>query len=252
MTEWNRDNRFWRERARRYNRLEWVRKDEYLSAFLEPVRSAPSGEVLDIGTGTGIVAHALAANVEKVVGIDTSQDMLDRALQQRVASNVVFLRGDVHNLPFSDGTFSKVTARMVFHHIVSQTEEAICECYRVLKNGGVMCLSEGVPPSPKVKDWYTEMFKLKEERLTFMEDDLVELMRYAGFRNTKTVIHVSKRCSIRNWLVNSGLPLETQSAIYQMHLALDDYGKKAYNMVTFDHDILIDMKFAIVVGEKRV
>ena len=112
-------------------------------------------------------------------------------------------------------------------------------------------LSEGVPPDRSLGDWYTHMFALKEERLTFFEEDLVALMRNGGFFVEQVLMHVSPQVSISNWLRNSGLPQERQDRIMQMHLDLDGLGKQHYNMTLTGDDVLCDFKFVILVGCKR-
>ena len=240
---------FWKTRAKCYEKLEWATKSGYLHAFLDAGKFGKNDLVLDIGTGTGIVAHTISPYIEKVVGIDISSDMLKKAITHKV-TNDVFIKSDARKLPFPDNIFSKVTARMVFHHILDNTEKAMKECYRVLKKKGKMVFSEGIPPSEHVKSFYTEMFKLKEERLTFMEKDLENLMVKAGFKIKDKLIHWNKKSSIKNWLRNSGLPQEIQDKIFKMHLDLDEKGKKDYNMVIENEDCFIDMKFVILVGEK--
>ncbi len=94
------------------------------------------------------------------------------------------------------------------------------------------------------------MFKHKEDRLTFMEEDLVGMMNAAGFRNVRLMTHWVRRTSIKNWLENSGLSSEKQAIIMGMHRNMDDLCRRAYNMVQNNGDCLIDMKFAIVTGEK--
>ena len=240
---------FWKERAKNYESLEWAIKGGYLHAFLDAGEFQSHDSVLDIGTGTGIVAHTISPYVDKVTGIDISSDMLSHAFEHRT-NKEEFLKMDATRLGFEGELFSKVTARMVFHHIINDTQKAMDECYRVLKPGGKMIFSEGVPPTARVKPFYTEMFKLKEDRLTFMDDDLGGLMENSGFKNIKRTIYWSNGSSIRNWLGNSGLPLETQEKIFQMHLEMHEHGKKDYNMVIDNGDCLIDMKFVILVGEK--
>ena len=114
-----------------------------------------------------------------------------------------------------------------------------------------MVFSEGVPPSPEVKPDYIEIFKLKEKRLTFMEEDLIALMERAGFENVKLEIIWLRRMSVRNWLTNSGLPQTIQDEIYALHVNAKDYFKEAYNMVDAGGDCYIDMKMAILKGEKK-
>mgnify|MGYP001443579375 CR=1 FL=1 len=70
---------FWKTRATAYEKLEWAIKGGYLHAFLDAGNFATDDHVLDIGTGTGIVAHTIAPFVERVVGIDISDDMLGHA-----------------------------------------------------------------------------------------------------------------------------------------------------------------------------
>jgi 2-polyprenyl-3-methyl-5-hydroxy-6-metoxy-1,4-benzoquinol methylase len=74
--------------------------------------------VLDVGTGTGRAALALARRGARVTGVDASDEMLrvarDRAVQAGVS--VIFERGDAHHLPFGDRTFhAAVSLRVLMH-----------------------------------------------------------------------------------------------------------------------------------------
>lgn len=241
---------FWAVRAEKYDQLEWARREEYLQAFVAAGDFQPTDRVLDVGTGTGIVAHSVSPFVAEVVGVDLSAGMLARAWASRVA-NEVFEEGDVRKLTFPDNWFDKVTARMIFHHLIEGGDQAMRECYRVLKPGGAMVLSEGVPPHRSLGDWYTSMFALKEERLTFFEEDLVALMSKGGFDVERVLTHVSPQVSIGNWLRSSGLPQERQDRIMQTHLDLDEKGKQLYNMTLTGDDVLCDFKYVVLVGRKR-
>src|SRR3989338_2924881 len=155
--------KFWKIRSERYNNLKWVNDSSYLKAFISSAGFNNKDLVLDVGTGTGVVAHALAPIVKEVIGLDISQDMLEHSNWK---DNKYFIKRDIRDPIFYDNVFDKVTARMMFHHILEDTQKAMNECHRVLKKGGRMVLSEGVPQTPAVKEDYTKMFKLKEERLT--------------------------------------------------------------------------------------
>ena len=244
----NQDLNFWKVRAENYNELEWAREDRYLKNFVEAGRFTRKDVVLDVGTGTGIVAHAIAPLVEEVIGLDKSQDMMEHSNWK---DNKYFIRRDIRDRFFNEGVFDAVTARMVFHHIMENTQEAMNECYRIIKQGGRMVLSEGVPPSKEVKEDYIEIFRLKEERLTFYEDDLTALMEDAGFENISVKNIVLPQMSVKNWLDNSGLPQPAKDQIYALHVESEGYFKKAYSMTIKGDDCFIDMKMAIVVGEKR-
>src|SRR3989344_1421659 len=150
---------------------------------------------------------------------------------------------------FHDNTFDKVTARMVFHHIIGDTQKAMDECYRVIKKKGKMILSEGIPPIREIKEDYSRIFKLKEERMVFLEEDLVNLMKISGFKNVKVTNHIMKNFSVKNWLENGCLPKEKQDKIFEMHVTGSGIFKKAYNMKIVNGDCLIDVKNLILVGE---
>ena len=240
-------SKFWKKRVERYNALEWANHQSYLNAFAQAGDFKKTDIVLDVGTGTGIVAHVISPRVKQVIGLDKSQDMLEHS---NWYENMYFIRRDILNPIFKDGVFDKVTARQVFHHILEGTQEAMDECYRVLKSGGKMIFSEGIPPSEEVKEDYIKIFKLKEKRLTFMEEDLIALMEKAGFKNIKLNVLWLRRMSVKNWLINSGLPQSTQDKIFKLHVNAADYFKKVYNLTENGGDCLIDMKMVILEGEK--
>jgi len=234
-------------RSQKYNNLEWANHEQYLKAFVHAGKFKKSDTVLDVGTGTGIIAHAIAPFVREVIGFDISQDMLEHSNWR---GNMYFIRRDVRNLIFANDVFDKLTCRLVFHHILRNRQRAMDECYRVLKKGGLMIFSEGVPPTKRVRKDYTEIFRIKEKRHIFYEEDLVKLMRNSGFKEIKTVILTLKKMSVRNWLESSGIPQINQQKIYNLHKNAGDYFKEDYNVIETRDDCLINMKMAIITGKK--
>jgi len=239
---------FWKIRSKKFNKLNGLKDISYIKTFIRSGEFKESDTVLDVGTGTGIIAHAISPIVKKVIGIDASQDMLDRCEE---GDNNLYIKGDIRDLKFPDNGFDKITARLVFHHIIDDTQKAMDECYRVLKRGGKMILAEAIPPTPKIRREYINIFKLKEERLTFTEDELVNLMAKSGFKNIMISQHITKNFSVNNWLENSGLPKNKQDRIFELHINGSDTFKKAYNMKITEDDCFIDIKNLILVGKKR-
>lgn len=246
---------FWKKRAKKYNKLQWAKREKYIKAFIKMCETKKEDKVLDLGTGTGTIAFAISPLVKKVIGVDYSDDMLQKAKKHNNRKNIQFVNADIRNMPFPANSFDKVTARMVFHHLLGGTNRAISEIKRILKPGGLFCLSEGVPPDRCVADFYKEVFRLKEKRIIFFPQDLKKIFITGGFQDIKMKQFIMKHCSIRNWLENSlVLTLSVKEKIYQMHLNLHTKGKKAYNMeIAKDDcydDCYIDMKFIIISGRK--
>src|SRR5437763_2376834 len=80
-------------------------------------------KVLDIGSGSGLLAHEVAAEVGavgSVDGIDPSESMLALARRRRPrdgAAEIRFVAGDACALPFADGSFDAVVATQVYEYV---------------------------------------------------------------------------------------------------------------------------------------
>ncbi len=93
---------------------------------------------LDVATGGGHTAIALAKYVNKVVAIDITPEMLaeaEVASKQADINNIVFQMEDVHNLNYPDGQFNIVVSRFAAHHFFN-AKKAVREMCRVLRPGG--------------------------------------------------------------------------------------------------------------------
>jgi demethylmenaquinone methyltransferase/2-methoxy-6-polyprenyl-1,4-benzoquinol methylase len=103
------------------------------------------GAALDVGTGTGEIAFALAeaAPGATVTGVDFCAPMIEAArtkAQARTGDRPAFVVGDALNLPFADGSFDAVTSAFTMRN-VADIDRAFAEMHRVLKPGGrVVCL----------------------------------------------------------------------------------------------------------------
>jgi ubiquinone/menaquinone biosynthesis C-methylase UbiE len=114
--------------------------------LLELVRPAPDWQVLDVATGAGHTALAMAPHVARVTATDLTPEMLDetaRLAAARGLTNVVTRLADAEALPFPDATFDLVTCRLAFHHF-GRPETAVREFARVLKPGGTLGFADNI------------------------------------------------------------------------------------------------------------
>ncbi len=90
--------------------------------------------VLEVGTGEGQVARALAsAGVPVVIGLDPTVAQIAEAMRR--GGGPTYVRGGADRLPYADGAFDAVVACLVFEHI-DDVDDAIAEVARVLEPGG--------------------------------------------------------------------------------------------------------------------
>lgn len=106
--------------------------------------------VLDVGCANGFAAimQCEAHKLKKVVGIDFSDEMLTYAEENKANSDFAdileFKKGDIRKLDFADDTFDVVYTTRVIINLPTweQQKQAVSECIRVAKPGGVIILSE--------------------------------------------------------------------------------------------------------------
>ena len=103
----------------------------------------PQGSVVaDVGTGTGFVLSALARDAAHAYGFDESDEMLAVARKNLSGyANVTLERAEGMSMPLADGSLDGVFANMYLHH-AEDPPAAIQEMVRMLKPGGVLCITD--------------------------------------------------------------------------------------------------------------
>jgi ubiquinone/menaquinone biosynthesis C-methylase UbiE len=110
----------------------------------------PPASVLDMGTGTGVVLHALGP-AAALTGCDRSAGMLHVARARVPAARLV--QADATTLPFRDASFDAVSASFVLSHL-DDHETALAEAHRVLKHGGRFAMTSWAADSdPSAEAW---------------------------------------------------------------------------------------------------
>jgi ubiquinone/menaquinone biosynthesis C-methylase UbiE len=242
-------NNFWSKRAEDYTSLKWITDKGLIDSILKICESDHKDLVLDLGTGSGIIARAIQPMVDEVVGMDISHSMMNKGTWENISK----LKGNILKNVFQKNTFNIIVARMVFHHI-KPIEVGLNNCYRILKNGGKLVIAESIPPSnsPLVINWWKEVRSLKEERTTFTSEMLRNYFIKAGFKNVIHEVYKQPKetSSTQNWLSSSGLSKEIQDQIYHRHLEAPQEVKDAHEMEITNDDIKCVHYHCIIKGEK--
>jgi len=125
-------------------------------ALVDAVDPRPGRRVLDVATGTGMVAFALAARGATVIGLDQSPAMLARARAKlraapALAGRLSFIEGEAERLPFPDGSFDALTFTYLLRYVDDRTA-TLAELARVVRPGGRVAMLEfGVPSGPALR-----------------------------------------------------------------------------------------------------
>ncbi len=145
--------------------------------------------VVDLGSGAGndvFVARAVVGDKGKVIGIDMTEDMIDRArrnAQKLGYANVEFKLGDIENMPLANDTADVVVSNCVLN-LVPDKQKAFAEIYRILKNGGHFSVSDIV-----IKGELPENLKKSAEMYAgcvagaVQHDEYLDIIKEAGFKN---------------------------------------------------------------------
>ena len=125
-----------------------------LDRVVELAQPRPEAIALDVATGTGHTAFALAPHVRQVIAADITPQMLDEGRKLKDEwriDNVEFRLADAHGLPFADATFDIVACRRAAHHF-TDISAALREMRRVLKPDGRWVIDDRSVPEDDFAD----------------------------------------------------------------------------------------------------
>jgi ubiquinone/menaquinone biosynthesis C-methylase UbiE len=121
-------------------------RGDSLGLLVDLVCPTAEWKALDVATGAGHTALAMAKHVSHVVATDLTTEMLaetTRLARERGLANVETRTADAEALPFPDASFDLVTCRLAFHHF-TRPETAVHEFARVLAPGGVLGFADNI------------------------------------------------------------------------------------------------------------
>ncbi len=166
--------------------------DDLIKRFIELGLIGRGKKVLDLGCGTGNIAHQIKNNIDAyLVGLDVSLDML------KVASSksLVVVCSDVDNqhLPFRDNSFDAVIGAYVIHQI-KNLNFLLSECYRVLQDGVLVLLTSShkqiEAQHPIIKDFFPSYVGIDKGRFPDIDriDYLLNSLEFKDIQHEEVTV----------------------------------------------------------------
>ncbi len=181
----------------------------FRDTVLANARLRPGDTVLDVGTGTGLLTIAAAAQVQPdgdVFAVDVSVDALEELRRVCRAPNVFYFVGTADVLPLVDASVDVVVTRSVLIY-VDDKSEAAREFFRVLQQGGRVSIFEPINSrntrlsaavdfgelQEQVEEWERATYEdPSDPMLNFDERDLEQIFNAAGFVDVTTDLRLGE------------------------------------------------------------
>jgi ubiquinone/menaquinone biosynthesis C-methylase UbiE len=131
-------------KAERFAALQAERAAELSARVRRLITLRGDERALDVGTGTGAMAFALAPHVREVVAVDPDASMLETA-RANAPANVELVQADGESLPFELGSFDLASSLRTLHHVY-RPELVVAEMVRVVRPGGTLIVVDQIAP----------------------------------------------------------------------------------------------------------
>lgn len=154
-----------------------------LTQMMQLMAIRPGLQALDVATGTGHTAVAMARAGARVVGLDLTPAMLDdaRVLAQNSGVTVEWMLGTAEALPFLDESFDLITCRRAAHHF-ENVPRFLSEARRVLMRSGLLGISDMTAPNPAIESLnLLERLRDPSHREAWTVDSWESALDQAGF-----------------------------------------------------------------------
>ena len=181
---------FWDRNAGLYDRF--MRKDgaayEMMYEMIQPVVRHKT--VLELATGTGLIAKHIVNAAALVEATDASAEMIAEAKRDNHSAKLHFSVQDMFRLPYADESFDVVIVSNALH-IVPRPEKALIEIKRVLKDDGTLIAPTfthaGNSFSGKVKAFFMRMagFPLRSK---WTSEEYLRFLRQNGWAVRKSAV----------------------------------------------------------------
>ena len=178
---------------------------------------APYRWAVDIGTGAGFTAFAMAEVSERVIASDITQPMLRQAGRisgERGLPNVGLVQNAAEALPFADASLDLITSRKAAHHF-RDFEAALDEAQRALRPGGSLVMADTVAPEDDALARWQNDVELRRD-FSHVEDRKISVIkRMLADRGFEVVGSEDERVYLwfNDWVMRTRVPEDEAAAL---------------------------------------
>jgi ubiquinone/menaquinone biosynthesis C-methylase UbiE len=211
------------------------RTGEDLTRLIELGEWNPQQEALDVATGGGHTALAVAPYVGHINVTDLTPRMLDKArafLQEQGITNASFQVADAEQLPFADASVDRVTCRIAAHHFPDMAQ-AVREIARVLKPNGLFLLIDCMAPSDPELDMFdnkVEKWRDPSHGRSCTPEEWEHFFTQAGLRIEHKEFF-RKTHHYDDWTTRSQLPANEKASLEQFILSSDSHVRRYFEVI---------------------
>jgi anaerobic magnesium-protoporphyrin IX monomethyl ester cyclase len=235
-----------RDRSEKYNQSSnWVNDQKLLGDMFRSANISGNEVVLDIATGTGMVAKQFSGKVKKLIGLDISMEMADQAkpyLDELIIASA-------ENIPLPESSIDVIVCRQGLQFV--DLELAIPEFMRVLKPGGRVVFSHLNAYGHYDR---ADAFKIQELRNParvnfFIPADLESVLEFYGMK-VRSVAQYRSRESVNQWIHHGASTKKEREQIKKVYRESTAEFKKLHELEFSGDDIFDTMLFLTIAAAK--
>jgi len=176
----------------------------------------PGETVVDLGCGAGLDCFLASQQVGfqgKVIGVDMTQEMLDAATTKALELGmcIEFRQGEIEKLPVDNESADAVISNCVIN-LSPDKEKVYSECFRVLRPGGRLCVSDVVATAVLPERLRTAETQTSTDKHTNTQtnegaptlEDVEPMLQKAGFVDISIQMKEESKEFIKDWMPGSG------------------------------------------------
>ena len=186
-----------------YAKSEVHARGESLSILAELVKPQKGWRALDIATGAGHTAMAIAPHVTRMIATDITRGMLVKTADlasARDIKNIDVVMADAESLPYKGSSFDLVTCRIALHHF-GDARQAIHEFARVLKPNAILGIDDNIViEGGQIAKYYNAFEKVRDpsHNRVYTLSELCSMLEDEGLK-VLTTRQLTKEIEFHEW-----------------------------------------------------